>query len=344
MGGSAAVRYRPAEGDPPADPESGTRWPAVGAHAFIVEPFRRVLEANGLATPAALMQVSGDRLVAWSRSSDAVEITLTQGVPAPLTVFVKRYYYATAGRRLRVSLRGAWLGRSRARREFDALRCLYRRSIPVPRPLAWAEVRRFGWLTCCAVVTEGIPGGRPLIEIVRGAADARGRWQAHPRMRRAVIDAVAATLRNLHDRRLAHGALFWRNIVIRTPGHEQVEAYLVDPEPPGGLWWPPRRRAAFDFDLACLDAIADALVHRTDRLRFYKAYRGIRRLESGDRRRIRRVLRQAHRLRAHERYRLSLLPAPEPCRGSPPPPHTGRTPALRPMPDSGAPVSPTTIS
>lgn len=73
-------------------------------------------------------------------------------------VYCKTYVYATARDRRRGWLRTTWLARSRPRREADALRWLRWHGFDAPRPLAVAELRRFGILHAALILTEAVAG------------------------------------------------------------------------------------------------------------------------------------------------------------------------------------------
>src|SRR5262249_18390342 len=71
-------------------------------------PYREALERAGLGSTDAVLNCFGDRLVAWSRGSDSVFVSLPESSSA---VYVKRYHYQPLRRRVRLALRGTLLGR-----------------------------------------------------------------------------------------------------------------------------------------------------------------------------------------------------------------------------------------
>lgn len=197
-------------------------------------------------------------------------------VAGPPALYVKRY--RSAGKGLR-----RWLGRSRARAEWENLQLFERLGIPAPVLVAAGEERRRGRFLRAALVTLEVPGARDLAAI---ATTDPQRFSDAP-WREAVAAQLAAHLRALHGAGFAHGDLNWRNVLV---AGDPPRVYLLDC-PAGRRWWGPllqRRRAR---DLAQLDKLARHLLPRTARLRFFKRYLGHPgRLTAADRRLLRRVL------------------------------------------------------
>ena len=124
---------------------------------------------------------------------------LRGGVPA----FLSRRHYL-------------WLGEARTRsfHELRLLDGLRRRGLPVPAPVA--ALYRRGILTYSAqLITERIPGARPLSELLAAGEMDDARWAA-----------IGRCLRRFHDAGIQHADLNAQNI-------------LLDPQ--GGVW-------VLDFD------------------------------------------------------------------------------------------------
>lgn len=123
-------------------------------------------------------------------------------LPEPLRVVVKIHHTATGRHPLRERLKRA-VGRSPARREWDALVALHAQGLAVPRPLAWGRASSGDEL----VVVEFV-AGRPL-----AAAFA----QADAESRRALVDALAETLAALARAGRIHGDLHLGNLLLAEP-------------------------------------------------------------------------------------------------------------------------------
>lgn len=76
-----------------------------------------------------------------------------------IDIYLKTYEYGSWPARLRnLAKRTAPWFKSRAQREFEALRWLAEHRFPAPEPLALLEVRRFGFLVRALLATAAFPG------------------------------------------------------------------------------------------------------------------------------------------------------------------------------------------
>ena len=116
---------------------------------------------------------------------------------------------------LRKFLRGGLIGKfnrdlflrtgktkSRAMREFDLLRWMHAKDLPVPRPVA-ARYTPSGPFYRADIITERIPAARPLEDVLRETSLHTQTWQA-----------VGATIKRIHDHGVFHSDLNCRNILI----------------------------------------------------------------------------------------------------------------------------------
>jgi hypothetical protein len=260
------------------------------------------LHERGLSTMQGLLECLGDRVLAWSRSSDTIRVQA--GCPSRC-LYVKRYHYATRARQMRGLLRGVLLGASRARREYVMLQTMRSAGIPAVRPVAYGERRRLGLLRSCALVTEGVPDGRSLMGLLRETLADVGEPEVR-RQRRCLTRTLAEQIRAMHQTGFAHGALFWRNVVVRPLDEGGYACHFLDPRGRGRMW---RRRAngrKAVWDVAAFAAMAPGVVSRAECLRFAKWYWRADRLDAPTRRWIREVLKMSARYRGHELYRWRL--------------------------------------
>ena len=86
-------------------------------------------------------------------------------------------------------------------------------------------------------------------------------------------------------KRFAHNDLKWRNLLVDDQGH----LFFIDC-PNGTFWCWPFLSYRIEKDLACLDKVAKRVLSRNQRLRFYLRYCGRQRLNTHDRKRVRRIL------------------------------------------------------
>ena len=191
--------------------------------------------------------------------------------------FVKTY--SAGGKSLR-----RWLGRSRARAEWENLQFFSRLGIPT------AQLVAYGQETCCglfqrgALVTAELKDTRDLtsLHLENHPALYDRQWVA------AVSSQVALHTRRLHRSGFGHLDLKWRNILVTLSSAPR--SYFIDC-PAGRMRRGPSAERWFIKDLACLDKVARKRLSRTQRLKFFMEYGKIRHLSPSDKRRIRRILR-----------------------------------------------------
>jgi hypothetical protein len=306
---------------------------------FIEPDDRPRLAAAGLDTVGAALQCIGDQPVAWSRSTDTVRVDLPRSAGGG-ALFVKRYHHLEWRRRIKAMLRGTFFGRSRAHAEFDALKHLRARGAPMVRPIAFGERRVLHFLRSSFLITQAEPDTVSLTTFAQRHTNGRAP-ALDPKARRRLIECLGRFVGAFHRSGLVHGALVWRNVLVRRRG-DAFEFVLVDA--PGrkraDALRPHRKAHSIAGDLAGLAALASEFCTRTEQWRFYRAYRGDGPTGREDRRFIRDVYERAARLRPHELYRLEmnrifhyhLVPA-DAVATTPPP----RSEAVPPAAPAGAP-------
>lgn len=267
-------------------------------------PFRAALAGAGLARVAEVLATLGDRLVAWSRTSDTVYQHLA---PTNLAVYVKRYHYATLSKQLRVALRGGMLRASRARAEFRVLAAMRRWGIQAVRPIAWGERRRLGMVQSCFLITEAVPDAMSLATFIqRYGCDRLGLEPTTATIaRRRILTQLARQVRFMHDAGFVHRDLFWRNVLIRPLPNLDFEFYFLDASVGRRIRVKQWRRDHVVRDLAALAVMAPQFCSRPDELRFIRAYFGTDRIGAEEREWMELVQERTHALREAERGRLA---------------------------------------
>ncbi|MFO0972234.1 MAG: lipopolysaccharide kinase InaA family protein [Phycisphaerae bacterium] len=273
-------------------------------HMRIDPAYRVALADAGLATPGAILAMPGDRLVAWSRSSDTVFQLLA---PSNLAVYVKRYHYPTLGKRMRVALRGGLLRDSRARAEYRILSAMRRWGIQAVRPVAWGERRLYGMVRSCFLVTEAVPEALSLATFIqRFSRDGLGLADdVAMAARRRILTQLARQVRFMHDSGFVHRDLFWRNVLIRPLPNLDFEFYFLDASVGRRIRVKQWRRDHVARDLAALGVLAPRFCSRADELRFIRAYFGAERIGEEEREWMERVQDETDVLRASEQERLA---------------------------------------
>lgn len=258
-----------------------------------------LLRASGLDTVAGVYQCTQGEVIVRSGSAEVRRVQLGDG-PATRTVFIKKYWANRFAQLWNGALRGTFLGRSKAQREFRNLTRLRRWGLDAPAPVAFGEERRFRWLTRSFLISEGVADPCLLDVLIRDRFS-QDRGPDQRPFRRELIDSLARYVRRLHEHHFVHHDLFWRNVILS--GHGIDHFYLIDAHK-GGYWLPGTGTRARAKDLATLDAVAPTFFRRTERLRFLLSYLGVERLDNRGRRLAKRALRTAAPLRAKQLRRV----------------------------------------
>lgn len=188
--------------------------------------------------------------------------------------YVKRYWGAGKGLR-------RYLGRPRVKAEWQNLKHFAKWGIPTATIVGHGLERQMGAFVRGALITRELQGTLDLAVLAK---------KGDERLRDAGwVDGVSRQLaratRALHDHHFAHNDLKWRNLLVNEAG----ELFFIDC-PTGSFWWGPFLRYRIVKDLACLDKVASQVLSRSQRLRFYLQYRGRARLNAGDKRRLRQIV------------------------------------------------------
>ena len=138
-----------------------------------------------------------------------------------------------------------------------------------------------GKFTRGALITLGIPNATDLRKIVSsdGARSKSRRWWD------GVSHQLAHATRTMHAHKFVHNDLKWRNLLVDNKG----VLYLIDC-PLGRFWHGPFLSYRIIKDLACLDKMAKHYLSRKQRLQFYLDYTQKQRLDTRDKRRIRKII------------------------------------------------------
>jgi tRNA A-37 threonylcarbamoyl transferase component Bud32 len=235
----------------------------------IAPGWESLLRANDLATLAGVYKLAGGEIVTRTRTTEVRRIELRDGL-AVRTLFIKQYWANRFGQLWSGALRGTFLGRSKARREFENLARLREWGLDAPAPVAFGEDRRCRWLTRSFLISEGVMEPQPLDVFIRDVLPMLPAPEQQ-RTHRELIERLADYVRRLHARRFVHHDLFWRNIILN--GQRLDHFHLIDAHK-GGVWPPWAGLRPRAKDLATLDAAAPAFFRRSERLRFLLRYLG----------------------------------------------------------------------
>ena len=186
--------------------------------------------------------------------------------------------YSRGGKRLR-----RFLGRSRARAEWENLLFFEQIGIPTPNIVAYGQKTWYGIIKHGALITEELPN---TIDMAAMAQEQSPLLKDRRWVKQVAIQLADFTKR-LHDSGFVHVDLKWRNILV-TRG-EKPRLFFIDC-PLGHKSFGFRLRRGIIKDLACLDKIAKLHISRSDRLFFSKSYNDRNKLDKADKRQIKKVL------------------------------------------------------
>lgn len=201
------------------------------------------------------------------------------------TYFVKRYFRSKGF--------ASWLGFSRLQVEARNQQWFNKMQIPAAAVVVYGEERCFLKTQRGVLITEGIDDVTDLDVI--GQQDPQKFQNAT--WCDALILRLANVVRTLHQNHFCHNDLHWRNILVQEGrGNSGPKIYLIDCPSGKRLFWPFLHYRKLK-DLASLDKFAPSYLSRTQRLRFFLAYRQVSKLAGEDKSMVSEIL-------AHKANRL----------------------------------------
>ena len=230
---------------------------------YINEAWLPILQHNHLDSLEALWELNKDdwfeppnyRRGGWS-GVIRTRITLPDG--GEVGVFIKRqenHFFR--------SWRNFFRPTATFEREFRNILNFRKLGVPTLEPIYYCQKTVDGKLRAI-VVTQELEGYQPFDAPCYQPINRLDR----PR-RMQLIGRVAKTLRHMHDARLQHNCLYLKHIFVKEEAGGGVDARLIDLEK---AKWRPIRSIISTRDLYSLYRCAEGW-SRTDRLRFFLAYR-----------------------------------------------------------------------
>lgn len=266
---------------------------------YLAADWQKIFELNGLRSfadfwklEAAWFEAPNQRRGGWSGVARC-ELQLPGG--GTTRVFLKRQENHTTR-----TFAHPFRGEPTFLREF---RCIVRYrecGIPSLTPLYFAWRREEGKLRA-VLMTEELAGFRSLDDVAR-------EWTQTPpglKLRRAVIEAVAQLLRQIHSSRLRHNCFYPKHVFVRLKDGA-VETRVIDLEKTKVH---PFGRDRSYRDLGTLNRHARDW-SRADRVRFFKAFFGLDRLTPESKKKWRRLARR-------HLARHPAVPRPQPVKTGP---------------------------
>jgi len=204
--------------------------------------------------------------------------------------FVERVSHQDATYYIKVYTRNGkglrrYLGRGRLQGEWENLLYFSQLDIPIPRIVAYGQIKRHGRFKIGALITEEVSHSDDLQSLAKkNPQKFRDRsWV------KAILRQTADYTSRLHRHGFIHWDLKWRNILVSTEDATQPKVFFFDcPLGKTRRGW--LRSRGIVKDLACLDKVAKKALSRTQRLRFFKYYEKIDRLTPSHKRNILQII------------------------------------------------------
>ncbi|MDH7500800.1 MAG: lipopolysaccharide kinase InaA family protein [candidate division NC10 bacterium] len=266
-----------------------------GGRMHIRGPYLPLFLEHGLASVRAVMDFPGAELCKGQGSRSVCRFSLIRS-GGQGDFFLKRHRHPSRREQLGEFLRrGRFL--SGARREWEGIWQLRQLGMATVEPVGFGELRRWGWEAESFLITEELKGAARLTEFIP--------QQFPPPLspsllaeKRHLLRSLARLIGSLHGGGWYHRDLYLGHFFVKPKEGGNYELYLLDLQRVIRPRW--RRRRWMVKDLASLNFSAPfGWFTACDRLRFFKEYRQIVRLDRGDKSLIRRILRKSRRIRIH---------------------------------------------
>jgi len=280
-----------------------------GGRMVICTPFLPLFLRNGLASLRSVMDFREGQIFKEQKFRSVCHFSLSDGEKKK-AFFLKRHRNPPWRDQIRDFLRNG-RGLSGGRREWENTWKIRELGIQTIDPVGFGERRRWGWEVESFLISEELDGACRLTEFLPRCFTPPLDPSLLSR-KRDLVRSLALLARRMHEGGLFHRDFYLGHLFVKTKEGGQIELYLMDLQRVIMSRWREERWRI--KDLASLDFSAPAgWFTATDRLRFYKQYRGIRRLSRIDRPLIGRILKKSHRIASHTRKLLErgeILNAP----------------------------------
>lgn len=272
----------------------GGMFPKGEGRVEVAPEFQRGLKEMGLDRYGAIMGYVGRQVFSDKQSRSVVRVDPTRpGLPV---LYLKRHQGGVGWSEVIGDLLCGRIPRSRGWREWENAGRLQALGIPTVTRVAMGERRRFGREQESFFLSAAVDGES--LETFLPVRYAPPLTQEVVLEKRRVIRQVADLTRRLHGAGLYHRDYYLGHLFIRPDGQRGWDLCVIDLQR-----LVPR---AFSHlrgqikDLAALNFTTEGMpISRTDRLRFFKRYRRVSRLDRREKSLIRVILRKTERIGQH---------------------------------------------
>lgn len=280
-----------------------------GGRMVIRTPFLALFLLHGLGDVRAVMDFRGGSLSKEQGPRSVTRFTLPDG-EGEKAFFLKRHHHPSFGEQIRELFRqGSFL--SGGRKEWENIRRIRQLGISTVDPVGFGERREWGWEVESFLISLELKEACRLTEFIPKHLSPPLNFALLSR-KRLLLRKLALLARRMHEAAFFHRDFYLGHLFVKSLEGDEMELCLMDLQ---RIFSPRWRIGRWRIkDLASLNFSAPRGWFTTaDRLRFYKQYRGISRLEERDRLLIRRIIKKSRRIWAHtrrlwERGRIQKLP------------------------------------
>ncbi len=247
---------------------------------------RDALAQSGLLSYDAIMSCAWGARLKTIRARTITRLTL---LPKTVDVYLKRHRAPSAWASL---LGRPWV--SEGRREWDRIIHFHNVGLPTMTPVAVGE-RRSLFADESFLMTQALEGYTPLEQWVPETLATLPDGEIH-QTKTALVQLLARLTRKMHQIGFYHRDFYLTHILLKVQP-DGFDLKIIDLQRVLFHPWFPRRWQV--KDLAALHYSTPSCVTLRDRMRFYKIYRGGRRLNRVDRRLLRRIHQRALHMHRH---------------------------------------------
>tara|TARA_B110000902_G_scaffold61756_1_gene72969 strand:- start:12 stop:758 length:747 start_codon:yes stop_codon:yes gene_type:complete len=234
----------------------------------ITDSFANTPAAALFASIDAVFDLQGEKITS-APISEVIKVSCNNK-----NYYVKRY--TARGGKL-----SKWFGNSRILGEWQNLVFFQKIGVSTPPIVTYGETSTNNYRGC--VITEEVANTVDLSVLAEtNQPELRNKqWLNH------VSQQIADAARKMHQQGFAHNDLKWRNILVTK--ETLPTAYFIDC--PVGRFWPwPFLQHRIIKDIACIDKVAKFALSRTQRLRFYLHYKQKTKLNSNDKKVLKKII------------------------------------------------------
>ncbi len=236
---------------------------------FSTEDLRRDFAAAGLVRYDDFVTCTTGEVVARSGESETRQLTI-KGAQSDCECFLKVYHFA--GRQRRWTLQG-----NKVAVEAANYRHLIRLGVDAPDVICHGSRSGMFLLRDAFILTRAAPNAVALDTFVDK------RWPYADggfvdSARRTILDASCKLVRRMHDGGFFHVDLQWRNILVSQSADGAIHLFIIDSSRGGLRETGVRREHGRLRDLSSLAKDSRTRMTRSEMLRWFRAYLGVRRL------------------------------------------------------------------